>query len=330
MTAAPMIIDVDTGIDDAFGLLFALGQPSVILLGVSTVAGNVGLAKATRNTRAVLALGGRADIPVWPGCASPLLKPAEDASEIHGATGLGYAELPEPPAPAEPPAHAVDAILAAAEAHPGELILVATGPLTNIAAALIRSPELTKQLKRFVLMGGAFKAPGNVTATAEFNIWHDPEAARMIFRAFAAEGSAPLIAVGLDVTRRTLLTPADIEALARRLARLPRGPAFADFLEGASRHYFELMAKWGRPQALAMHDPLAVGVAIDPGYVKSSRAFVDVETSGELTRGMTVADWRPNSSARSNAEVALEVEAGRFIADYLDSVERLAGDETAD
>jgi purine nucleosidase len=319
-----MIIDVDTGIDDAFGLLFALGQPSVNLIGVSTVAGNVSLAKATRNTRAVLALGGRADIPVWPGCDSPLLKTAEDASHIHGDTGLGYAELPEPPALAEPPAHAVDAILAAAEAHSRELILVATGPLTNIAAALIRSPKLTRHLKRFVLMGGAFKEPGNVTATAEFNIWHDPEAARIVFRAFAAEGSAPLIAIGLDVTRRTLLTPAHLETLAPRLAPLPRGPELTAFLKGASRHYFELMAKWGRPRALAMHDPLAVGVAIDPSYVKSLHAFVDVETSGELTRGMTVADWRPNATSPPNADVALEVEADRFLADFLDAVVRLA------
>jgi len=323
MTVAPIIIDVDTGIDDAFGLLFALGRPDVTLLGVSTVAGNVSLAKATRNTRAVLALAGRADVAVWPGCASPLVKAAEDASEIHGDSGLGYANLPEPPAPAEPPTHAVDPILAAAEAHRGELILVATGPLTNIAAALIRSPKLTQQVKRFVLMGGAFKEPGNVTATAEFNIWHDPEAARIVFRAFGAPGSAPLIAIGLDVTRRTVLTPAHLETLAQRLAPLPRGPALAAFLDGAARHYFELMAKWGRPQALVMHDPLAVGVAIDPSYVSCLRAFVDVETSGELTRGMTVADLRPRPASPPNAEVALEVNADRFLADYLDAVARL-------
>ena len=324
MTAVPLIIDVDTGIDDAFGLLFALGQTRVNLLGVSTVAGNVSLAKATRNTRAVLALGGRADIPVWPGAATPLLKFAEDASEIHGETGLGHAELPEPPTPTEPPAHAVDAILAAAQAYRGELILVATGPLTNIAAALIRAPELAQHLKRFVLMGGAFREPGNVTATAEFNIWHDPEAARIVFRAFGRPGSAPLIAVGLDVTRQTLLTPAHIDALARRLAPLPRGAALTDFLNGASRHYFELMAKWGRAPALVMHDPLAVGVALDPSYVRTLGVFVDVETSGELTRGMTVADLRPNAPSPPNSEVAIAVEAERFVADWFDAVARLA------
>ena len=154
---------------------------------------NVDLAKATCNTRAVLALGGRADIPVWPGCLAPLLRAPEDASVIHGATGLGYAVLPEPPG-GPSPTHAIDAILAAAREHAGELVLVATGPLTNIAAALLRDPELPRRLKRFVLMGGAFREPGNVTPVAEFNIWHDPEAARIVFRAFGARarrGSSP-------------------------------------------------------------------------------------------------------------------------------------------
>src|SRR5258707_643561 len=150
----PLIIDVDTGIDDAFGLLYASAQPSVRLIGVASVAGNVDLAKATRNPRAVLALAGRADIPVWPGCAAPLLRAPEDASVIHGATGLGYAVLHEPPQDPSPP-HAIDAILAAAREHAGELVLVATGPLTNIAAALLRDPALPRRLKRFVLMGGA-------------------------------------------------------------------------------------------------------------------------------------------------------------------------------
>src|SRR5271170_5566317 len=128
----PLILDVDTGIDDAFGLLLALAEPSVRLLGVSTVAGNVDLAKATRNTRQVLALAGRADIPVWPGCVAPLLHPPADASDIHGPSGLGYAALPEP-APDLAPVHAIDAIVAAARENAGELVLVATGPLTNIA-----------------------------------------------------------------------------------------------------------------------------------------------------------------------------------------------------
>ena len=319
----PLIIDVDTGIDDAFGLLYALAQPSVRLIGVASVAGNVDLAKATRNTRAVLALGGRADIPVWPGCLAPLLRAPEDASVIHGATGLGYAVLPEPPG-GPSPTHAIDAILAAAREHAGELVLVATGPLTNIAAALLRDPELPRRLKRFVLMGGAFREPGNVTPVAEFNIWHDPEAARIVFRAFGAEGAAPLVAVGLDVTRTTLLVEADLAAVARRCAGLPRAPVLLRFLEDSARYYFELMEKRYGARRFVMHDPLAIAAAIDPSLIVTEPAAVDVEIAGELTSGMTVADWRGVWKRAPNAEVATEVDAPRFIAAFLDAIERLA------
>jgi purine nucleosidase len=319
----PLIIDVDTGIDDAFGLLYALAQPSVRLIGVASVAGNVDLAKATRNTRAVLALGGRADIPVWPGCAAPVLHAPEDVSDIHGATGLGYAVLPEPPGGPSPP-HAIDAILAAARQHAGELVLVATGPLTNIAAALLHDPELPRRLKRFVLMGGAFREPGNVTPSAEFNIWHDPEAARIVFRAFGTKGAAPLVAIGLDVTRKTLLLEADLVALARRCTGLPRASALLRFLEDSARYYFELMEKRYGARRFVMHDPLAIAAAIDPSFVETTAAAVDVEISGELTSGMTVVDWRGVWKRAPNAEVATEVDAPRFIAAFLDAMERLA------
>ncbi len=319
----PLVLDVDTGIDDAFGLLFALAQPSVRLLGVASVAGNVDLGKATRNTRAVLALAGRADIPVWPGCGAPLLRMSEDASIIHGQTGLGYAVLPEPP-PEAAPTHAIDAILAAARDHAGELVLVATGPLTNIAAALLRDPELPRRLKRFVIMGGAFREAGNVTPTAEFNVWYDPEAARIVFRAFGGEGAAPLVAVGLDVTNKTLLFETDLAALAQRCAGLSRAPALLRFLGDSARQYFELMEKRRRGRRLVMHDPLAIAAAIDPTLIVTEAAAVDVEISGQLTSGMTVADWRGVWKRAPNAQVATEVDAPRFIAAFLDGMERLA------
>ena len=316
----PLIIDVDTGIDDAFGLLYALAAPETHLVGLGAVAGNVSLDKATRNTRAVLALAGRGDVPVWPGAAAPLMGPVADASDIHGASGLGEAVLPDPgPAPEAP--HAVDAILAASHEYEGRLVLVATGPLTNIALALARDPALPRRLARFVAMGGAFKESGNVTASAEFNIWHDPEAARIVCRAFAQAGAAPAILVGLDVTRRTLLTEIDLEGLASRCKSAPRGPALTTFLRDAARHYFDLMQRRGRPRALVMHDPLAVAVALDPSLVKTQDLPVDVETRGEITRGQTVADFRGEPG---RIGVALEVEAERFRRDYLAAIERLA------
>src|SRR5271166_48773 len=179
--AEPIVMDVDTGIDDAMALLYACAHQGAHILGVSTVVGNVSLAAATRNTRAVLALARRDDIPVWPGAPTAISIPVKDASEVHGRSGLGHAVLPEPDEPARVQ-HAVEAIIAAARAHAGRLILVATGPLTNIALAVMREPELPRLVKRFVIMGGAYlEAAGNVTPSAEFNIWHDPEAARIVF-----------------------------------------------------------------------------------------------------------------------------------------------------
>src|SRR5271165_1052954 len=209
--AEPLVIDVDTGIDDALALLYACAHEQAQILGVSTVVGNVSLSAATRNTRAVLALARRAEIPVWPGAATALSVAVRDASEVHGKSGLGHAVLPEPEEPAHS-LHALDAIVSAAHAHAQRLILVATGPLTNIALAVMREPELPRLVKRFVIMGGAYSEPGNVTPSAEFNVWHDPEAARIVFRAFGGPGGTPVAAIGLDVTRMATYDATDLAA----------------------------------------------------------------------------------------------------------------------
>lgn len=319
----PLLIDVDTGIDDAFGLLYACAREDVRLLGVSTLAGNVDLAKATRNTRAVLALAGRADIPVWPGSARSLLRRARDASEVHGGTGLGHAVLPEPPQDFAP-LNAIDQIVACAHAHRGDLVLVATGPLTNIAMAVMREPALPSLLKRFVMMGGAYREGGNVTPAAEFNIWHDPEAARIVFRAFGEPGAAPLIAVGLDVTRQTRLLPEHLDALGERCAAAAHGPALTTFLQDAARHYFDFIAHREGERFFTMHDPLAIAAAIDPSLIETLAVAVDIETSGEITDGMTLADWRGVWGRPPNAQVAVSVRADAMIEAFLAAMERLA------
>jgi len=329
--AEPLIIDVDTGIDDAFALLYACAHRQAQILGVSTVVGNVSLAAATRNTRAVLALAGRADIPVWAGAATAISIAVRDASDIHGRTGLGHAILPEPEEPADAlELHAVDSIIRAARSHSGRLILVAVGPLTNIALAVMREPELPRLVKRFVIMGGAFSEPGNVTPSAEFNIWHDPEAARIVFRAFGGVGATPVIAVGLDVTRKTIIDESDVKALGSRIAGKPHGAKLARFLEDASRFYFERMEKMLGKRIFTMHDPLAVAVALDPTLIETRRAAVDVETVGRLTTGATVADWRGQWGRLANTEVAVAVDADRFRALFFEAMARLANGVGAD
>jgi purine nucleosidase len=321
--AEPLVIDVDTGIDDAFALLHACAHEETQILGVSTVVGNVDLSSATRNTRAVLALAGRADIPVWPGAAAAISIAVKDASEIHGKTGLGHAALPEPKEPPHAP-HAADSIIAAARSHSGRLVLCATGPLTNVALAVMREPELPRLVKRFVIMGGAYAEPGNVTPSAEFNIWHDPEAARIVFHAFGGVGAAPVIAIGLDVTRKTIIDESDVAAIASRIAGKPNGAALSRFLQDASRFYFERMEKELGKRIFTMHDPLALAVALDPTLVKTRLAAVDVETSGRLTTGATIVDWRGKWGRLANTEIAVAVDADRFRRLFFDAIARLA------
>jgi purine nucleosidase len=321
----PLVIDVDTGIDDAFALLYACAHNEAKILGVSTVVGNVSLAAATRNTRAVLALAGRPHIPVWPGAGTSISIAVRDASEIHGATGLGHAILPESDEPEVGlQLHAADSIIDAARSHSGRLILCATGPLTNIALAVMREPELPRLVKRFVIMGGAYSDSGNVTPSAEFNIWHDAEAARIVFRAFGGVGAAPVIAIGLDVTRKTIIDENDVAAIASRIAGKPHGAKLTRFLEDASRFYFERMEKTLGRRIFTMHDPLAIAVALDPTLVETRRASIDVETSGRLTTGATIVDWRGQWGRLANAEVAVAVDAELFRHLFFDAMARLA------
>src|SRR5271166_4302898 len=322
----PLLIDVDTGIDDALALLYACAQDHIHAVGVTTVVGNVSLDSATRNTRAVLKLAGRPEIPVWRGSANPLSNAVGDARDVHGKTGLGHAVLPEPE---EPPqgGHAVDSIIAAAQAHSGRLIMVATGPLTNIALAVMRDPELPRLLKRFVIMGGAYAEPGNVTPSAEFNIWHDPEAARIVFRAFGGVGGTPVVAVGLDVTRKTTFDESDLAAFSAD-SRVKATP-LARFIEDAARFYFERMEKEHGRRIFIMHDPLAVAVALDPSLIETRRAAVDVETTGRITTGATIPDWRGQWGRLANTEVAVAIDSERFRKRFFDAMARLAEEESS-
>ena len=222
--ATRIILDCDPGIDDALAIAFAHGHPGIDLVGITTVAGNVGLAKTTANALAVCEFIGAAGTPVTAGCAGPLLRPALDARQVHGDSGLGGAVLP--PAAASPAdGHAIDYLIETVRAAPGEITLVATGPLTNIALAVQREPRLADWVREFVIMGGS-AGRGNVTPAAEYNIWADPEAAAAVFRA-----GWTVTMLGLDVTLRTGAN----EAVLRRMGEL--GPLGTQLLLPALEQY---------------------------------------------------------------------------------------------
>ena len=218
-TPARVLLDCDPGIDDAFAIVFGCGHPGLDLIGLTTVSGNVNLDTVTANALSVLELAGRPDVPVVPGSARPLLRDTLDAREVHGEGGLGAARLPAAQA-APAGGHAVDYLIETIGAAPGEITLIATGPLTNIALAVRREPRLAGWVRDFVIMGGS-AARGNVTPAAEFNIIADPEAAAIVF-----DAGWQVTMVGLDVTLQARATP-DVQDRMRGLGQARRGPAAA-------------------------------------------------------------------------------------------------------
>jgi len=300
-----IILDCDPGIDDALAIAFAAASPEVDLAGITTVAGNVGLAKTTANALAVTSFVGAADVPVTAGCAAPLLRPALDAGHVHGDSGLGGAILP-PPARLAGEEHATDFIIDTLAASPGKITLVATGPLTNIALALRRQPRLADWVRDFVIMGGS-ASRGNVTPAAEFNIWADPEAAAIVFSA-----GWTVRMIGLDVTLLARATA----AVQQRMGSL--GLLGSRLLLPALAQYRDSADVTGEPP---VHDVCAIVSVADPSVFSYTPALVQVETHGTLTSGMTVTDF--DAPAGHNAQVATGIDADRFWATVLGAYPRL-------
>jgi purine nucleosidase len=295
--ATKIILDCDPGIDDALAITFAHGHPGLDLLGITTVAGNVGLAQTTANALAVCEFIGAAGTPVTAGCAGPLLRPALDAREVHGESGLGGAVLPEPAA-SPAPGHAIDFIIDSCRAAPGDITLVATGPLTNIALAVRREPRLPGWVREFVIMGGS-SGRGNTTPAAEYNMWADPEAAVVVFGA-----GWTVHMLGLDVTMRTGASAAVLQ----RMGEL--GPLGTELLLPALSQYMSTSDASGPP----VHDVCAVAWVAQPDVFGLVPALVQVETAGRLTAGMTVTDFGVGGSGSGdgNALVAMDIDVGRF------------------
>jgi inosine-uridine nucleoside N-ribohydrolase len=315
-----VIIDTDPGVDDALALLLALQSPELCVDAITTVSGNVDVDLATQNALTVLGLLPPARRPpVARGADRPLARTLHTAAHVHADDGLGgltrsYTAAGEQRyPPAQEALSAVDAVtclLDCIRQAPGALTLIALGPLTNLALALRREASLVRQLAAVVVMGGAVTVPGNVTPVAEFNIYVDPEAAREVFAA-----GLPLTLIGLDVTEQVRLTAEMIE---QRVCPVDSG--LSRFVAECTAHTVQFSGRVERPAGMAMHDPLAVGVVIDPAIVRTTPLSIQVETAGELTTGMLVADRRPLRSthkAPPNAQVALEVDALRFLELFL-------------
>ncbi len=347
-----LILDVDTGIDDSLALLFAAGSPDVELVAVTCVSGNTDARQVATNTLAVLELAGRTDIEVAIGREVPLVRPVETTPETHGPLGVGYAEL----SPARRPVssrHGVDVLIDEVHRRPGEIELVTMGPLTNLAVALDREPALPRMLRALTVMGGAFGVPGNTTPTTEWNIHCDPDAARAVFRAWGAALEAdptiprPLV-MGLDVTERARLLPEHVVRLARRAGSTPddsialgRGedPMVATrsvardpivrFVADALRYYMEFHARYDGFYGAFVHDPLVLAAALDRSLVTTEALFVDVETTGDLTTGMTVADRRRIGGRTPNLDVAATADAPEFLERLIERVGGLAASRSA-
>lgn len=319
-----LILDVDTGIDDALALLYAAASREAEIVAVTCLSGNAEAADTARNTLGVLELAGRTDVEVAIGRRVPLVRSLEITPETHGPRGIGYAELPDPArAPSE--RFGPDVIVAEARRRPGALVLVTLGPLTNLALALRTEPDLPRLLRRWIAMGGAFGVPGNTTPTTEWNIHCDPEAAHECFAAWQAavddEPSIPrALVMGLDVTERARLLPDALTTLAAGTNPIAR------FLDDALRWYFEFHARYDGFYGAFVHDPFVVAAALDPSLVTTVAYAVDVDTAGGAADGMTIADRRGIWGRRPNADVAVEADAGTFLVRLLERVGRLAAD----
>lgn len=280
MGARKIIIDTDPGQDDAVAILLALACPEDLeVLALTCVAGNVPLDATSRNARRICELAGRPDLPVHAGCAQPLQRDLVTAAHIHGADGLDGSDLPQPTMPLDA-AHAVDVLVDTLRREPANTItIVAIGPLTNIATALTRAPDIAPRIARIVLMGGARGPGGNVTPAAEFNIHVDPLAAKIVFAC-----GAPITVLPLDVTYKALVTPARHAALAAPGTRVSQ--AIAALTDPLARANPEKFGAVGVP----LHDPCTIAWLLDPDLFSGRHVNIEIETTSDLTMGMTVVD----------------------------------------
>ena len=301
MPQRKIIIDTDPGQDDAVAILLALASPEIEVLGITAVAGNVPLNLTKKNARIVCELAQKTEIKVFAGCDTPMKRPLVTAEHVHGKTGLDGPTLPDPQMPLQKQ-HAVDFIIETVRNNEaGTITLCPLGPLTNIATAIEKAPDIKEKVQEIVLMGGAYFEVGNITPTAEFNIYVDPEAAEIVF-----QSNIKITVLPLDVTHKALVTKARNDAF--RALNSPVGKAVAEMTDFFERFDKEKYGSDGAP----LHDPCVIAYILSPDLFSGRHINVEVETQSELTLGMTVADWWKVSGRPPNAYFIGDLDADGF------------------
>ncbi len=308
-----IIIDTDPGQDDAVAILLALASPEEIdVLGITAVAGNVPLPLTQRNARIICELAGHTHIPVFAGCDAPLERRLVTAEHVHGKTGLDGPQLPDPTMPLQDQ-HGVDFIIETLRREPsGSVTLCPLGPLTNIATALTRAPDIAPRIQEIVLMGGAYFEVGNITPAAEFNIYVDPQAAEIVFKS-----GVPLTVMPLDLTHKALTTAERVETFRKMGTHV--GQMVAEWTDFFERFDKEKYGSEGAP----LHDPCVIAYLIRPDLFKGRFVNVEIETQSELTLGMTVADWWGVTNRPANATFMGDVDASGFFQLLTERIARL-------
>ena len=313
MTQRKIIIDTDPGQDDAVAILLALASPDALdVLGITCVAGNVPLSLTAKNARIVCELAGKPETKVFAGCDRPLGRDLVTAEHVHGKTGLDGPDLPDPVMPLQEQ-HAVDFIIETLRHEaPGTVTLCPLGPLTNIATAFSKAPDIVERVAEIVLMGGAYFEVGNITPAAEFNIYVDPQAADIVFKS-----GTPIVVMPLDVTHKALVTKERNDAF--RALGTKVGISVAQMTDFFERFDKEKYGSTGAP----LHDPCVTAYLLTPELFTGRRVNVEIETTSELTMGMTVADWWGVTDRPQNALFIGDIDADGFFALLTERLARL-------
>ena len=307
-----VIIDTDPGIDDALAILLALASPEIILDGITCIHGNASTQQTTRNALAILELAQAGHVPVYKGCELPLVKEALLSPETHGNSGLGYAELPEPLI--QPQAgHGSDYLIEQIMSRPGEVTLVAIGPLTNLAIAIRKEPRIVQNVKEVFIMGGAVQHPGNTTALAEYNTFVDPHAAHIVFHS-----GMPMILTPLDVTYQCIFTPEDL----KRLQRLDS--PITKFIADSTRFYMEFHDEYQSIEGCVINDPMTLALTYMPEICDYQELVMDVDISTGVGLGNTFADFYNYEKKKPNMKVAMGVRPRMFMELFLERMEQLS------